>query len=129
MPVRPVDDDLAGVLHVRDDAGAVHPREPGQRQGPGAGEHLDHLAGHRCFAGVPGPDDIFQCGAPVKDHLIHQGPHRSGQHEVAAFDLLGDHGLQQGRAAANQLVQLAGQRGGHPVPQGCLEHLAGFRLR
>ena len=129
VPARPVDDDLARVFHVRDDAGAVHPREPGQRQGPGAGQHFDEFPGHRCFPGVPGPDNVFQRGAPVKDHLIHQGPHRSGQHEVAAFDLLRDHGLQQRRAAADQLVQLAGQGAGHPVPERCLEHLEGFDLR
>ena len=129
VPSRPVHDDLARVFHVRDHAGAVHPREPGQRQGPGAGQYLDQFPGHRCFPGVPGPDDVFQRGAPVKDHLIHQGPHRSGQHEVAAFDLLRDHGLQQGRAAADQVVQLAGQGAGHPVPERCLEHLEGFDLR
>ena len=108
--------------------GPVHPREPGQGHGPGAGENLDDLPGHRCFAGVAGPDNVFQPCAPVQDHLIQQGPDRSGKHEVSPFDLLGDHGLQQGRAAADELVHLAREGAGNAVAERRLQHVQGFDL-
>ena len=51
---------------------------------------------------------------PSRTTSSTQGPHRAGQDQVAAFDLFGDHGLQQGGAAADQLVHLAGQGASRP---------------
>ncbi|CAH0317437.1 hypothetical protein SRABI128_04737 [Microbacterium sp. Bi128] len=117
VPVRAVDHDLAGLFHVGDDTGAVHPGEPGQGQGPGAGEDVDDLPGLGCFPGIPGPDDILQRRAAIQHNLIEQCPHGSGQDQVSAFDLFGDDGLQERGAAADQLVQLACQGGRDPMAQ------------
>ena len=126
VPVGAVDDDLPRIFHVRYQPGAVHPRQPGQGHGARAGEHLDDLARLRRLPGVPRPDDVLQGGPAVQDDLVDQRPHRAGQHQVAPFDLLGDHGLQQGGAAAHEFMQLRRQGSRDPVSKGGLEHLLGF---
>jgi len=128
VAVRAVDDDLAGLFHVGDDIGAVHPGEPRQGKRPGAGEDVNDFPRLGCFPGVPGPDNIFQGGPAVQHHFIDQCPHRSRQDKVPAFNLFRDHGLQEGGAPADQLVQLVRQGSGDPMAEGGLQHLQRFEF-